>query len=211
MLFVRQLAFSFYCFIATVVAKPPLQGSALMTPHQSFSSSVGVLGCKVNTSRVAYWPLPVDCDDICVRIEHEGTELVVLRIDSSASAFDISYDAWNVLGFGVSAIESPQMGGGIQMNYISVPIDKCLALLDDGNLPLSAANSMSFLGECLGKPESFVARHHKLYNILDPACQYGKDEVCSHVLGSNQPHCPTPLGVNTPLGLPIGDIPYGTQ
>lgn len=172
---------------------------------------MGVLGCKINTSRVAYWPMPVDCDDICVRIEHEGTELVVLRIDSSASAFDISYDAWNVLGFGVSATESPQVGGGIQMNYNSVPADECLALLDDGKLPLSAANSINFLGECLGKPESFVARHHKLYNIFDPTCQYEKDEVCTHISGSNQPRCPTALGVNTPLGLPVGDIQYGTQ
>jgi hypothetical protein len=31
-----------------------------------YSSSAGVLGCKVNTDRIAYWPMAVDCHNICV-------------------------------------------------------------------------------------------------------------------------------------------------
>lgn len=31
-------------------------GTVWATPHDSYSSSVGVLGCKVNTDRIAYWP-----------------------------------------------------------------------------------------------------------------------------------------------------------
>lgn len=209
-MFVSQIFLRLAGTLAAVAAEASLpSGQALITPHQSFSSSVGVLGCKINASRVAYWPLPVDCDDICVRVDHQGRELVLLRVDRSASAFDISYDAWNLLGFGVSAAQSPKMGGGILMNYTSVPIDECLGLLDGGTLPLSAANSMNFLHECLQKPESFVARYHKLYNIFDPTCRYGKDEVCTRLVDSNQPQCPSGLGVNTPLNLPIGDIQYG--
>lgn len=41
--------------------------------------------------------MPVDCDNICVKVEYQRTELVLLRVDSSASAFDTSYDAWNLL------------------------------------------------------------------------------------------------------------------
>ena len=39
--------------------RAPAGGSISVTPHQQYSSSVGVLGCKINTNRVAckqYWP-----------------------------------------------------------------------------------------------------------------------------------------------------------
>ncbi|KAH7110030.1 hypothetical protein B0J13DRAFT_462591, partial [Dactylonectria estremocensis] len=49
-------------------------------PHEQYSSSVGVLGCKINTNRVAYWPRPVSCDDICVQITYEDREVYLLRI-----------------------------------------------------------------------------------------------------------------------------------
>lgn len=36
-------------------------GTAMgITPHDMYSSSVGVLGCKIDTNRVAYWPQSVD-------------------------------------------------------------------------------------------------------------------------------------------------------
>lgn len=49
-------------------------------------------------------------------IEHEGSERVVLKIDSFASAFDIPCDAWNLLGFETSATKNSQMGASIKMN-----------------------------------------------------------------------------------------------
>jgi len=43
-------------------------GTYNVTPHNYYSSSVGVLGCKINYNRVAYWPMAVDCDSMCVKL-----------------------------------------------------------------------------------------------------------------------------------------------
>ncbi len=56
-----------------------------VTPHDMYSSSVGVLGCKINTNRVAYWPMSVDCDNICVQVSYQGRSLNLLRIDQYVS------------------------------------------------------------------------------------------------------------------------------
>lgn len=185
--------------------------SASMTPHDKYSSSIGVPGCKINTNRVAYWPGSVNCDDICVKVTKGDRSLHLLRIDSSAGAHDISYDAWNHLGFGSSAEDDPQTGGGINMEYEYVDNEECKDLLDDGKLPLSAANSMNYLASCLAEPSSWVAKNHELLNILDSQCQYGKDEKCTLDLDvSNQPSCPSTLGATTKLDKPVMDIAYGT-
>lgn len=70
-------------------------GTIWATPHEQYSSSAGVLGCKIDTNRVAYWPGPVDCDSICVSVSRAGRSVTLLRIDSSQGAHDLSYDAWN--------------------------------------------------------------------------------------------------------------------
>src|SRR3569833_2656431 len=81
------------------------------TPHDSYSSSVGVLGCKINTDRVAYWPGSVDCNNICVKLSYGGRSVHLLRIAQSGGAYDISYDAWNYLQTGKSATTDPITGG----------------------------------------------------------------------------------------------------
>lgn len=187
--------------------------SASITPHAQYSSSVGVLGCKIDTNRVAYWPGSVGCDDLCVKITNGGRSTHVLKIDSSAGAHDISYDAWNYLGFGHSAKDDPQMGGGIAMEYETVDMDECKDLLDDGKLPLSAANSMNYVASCLQQPDSWVAKNYKLYNILDPVCKVGHDEECSLDLAvSNQPSCPSTLGTDGGMKKSdtVTNIAYGT-
>lgn len=187
--------------------------SASVTPHDQYSSSIGVVGCKIDTNRVAYWPMSVDCNNICVKVSYEGRSLNLLKIDTSGGAYDISYDAWNYLGFGSSAKDDPQQGGGIAMEYEFVDADECADLLDDGKLPLTAANSMNYVAACLAEPDSWVAKNHELINILDPVCHYGYDEVCSLDLSvSNQPTCPHTLGLNTPLdpAQPVYNIGYGT-
>jgi hypothetical protein len=60
------------------------------TPHDKYSSSVGVLGCKINTNRVAYWPGSVDCNNICVKLSYNGRSVNLLRIDQSGGAYDVS-------------------------------------------------------------------------------------------------------------------------
>jgi len=200
---------------AALVSANPLprgeSGSASITPHDMYSSSIGVLGCKINTNRVAYWPGSVDCNNICVKVSNEGRSVYLLKIDSSGGAHDISYDAWNYLGFGSSATKDPQMGGGIAMNYEYVHASKCKDLLDDGKLPLAAANSMNYVASCLSEPKSWVAQNYQLYNINDPVCKHGVNEKCHLNLDvSNQPEFPSRLGSAKELKMKVENIMYGT-
>ncbi|OHF03840.1 hypothetical protein CORC01_00702 [Colletotrichum orchidophilum] len=187
-------------------------GSSSMTPHDAFSSSIGVLGCKIDINRVAYWPNAVGCNDICVKVSHGDRSVNLLRIDQSGGAFDISYDAWNYLSTGKSATDDPTMGGGVPMDWETVDASECAHLLKDGKLPLSAANSMNYLSSCLAQPDSFVAKNHTLYNIQNSACTWGVDEVCTLDLAvSNQASCPSGLGsVKALTTLPVENIAYGT-
>ncbi|KAJ0382992.1 hypothetical protein COL922a_011405 [Colletotrichum nupharicola] len=188
-------------------------GTAGMTPHDAFSSSIGVLGCKINTNRVAYWPNSVGCDDICVKVTNGERYVHLLRIDQSGGAYDISYDAWNYLSTGKGAAEAPSQGGPISMEWEAVPASECGFLLkDNGKFPLSAANSMNYLASCLAQPNSFVAKNYALYNIQNSACTWGVDELCNLDLAvSNQASCPSGLGVTTALkDQPVTNIAYGT-
>lgn len=183
-----------------------------VTPHDSYSSSIGVLGCKVNTDRVAYWPDTVTCDNICVSLSYESRQLYLLRIDQSAGAHDISYDAWNYLYTGKAATDKPVAGGGVEMTAQAADPSKCRDLIHTkgSRLPLSAANSMNYLSDCLGKADSWVAGHHVLYNVLDPLCTIGYDEECKlDWPAQNQATCPHQLGLPDVLkGSPVYNIRY---
>ena len=186
--------------------------TAGITPHVEYSSSVGVIGCKINTSRVAYWPDDVGCNDICVEVSYGGRSVHLLKIDKSTRAHDVSYDAWNYLVYGKSAKEEPHMGGAVEMQYQFVPADRCRPLLFDGKLPLSAPSSMGYVGHCLMEENSWVARNYELINIFDSTCHLGWNEVCILDMDvSNQPACPNTLGEALPLaGLAVTNIEYGT-
>ena len=188
---------------------------ASVTPHDRYSSSIGVLGCKIDTNRVAYWPTFPGCDNLCVKVNANGRSVYLLRIDQSGGAYDISYDAWNYLVTGQSATVNPQYGGGISANYEERPMSECVSagLLskNNGKLPLTAANSMNYVSSCLSQPSSWVAQNYELYNIFTPVCTYGIDEKCTLNLAvSNQPSCPHQLGLTTPLDEPVWNIDYGT-
>lgn len=187
-------------------------GAVWATPHDSYSSSVGVLGCKINTNRIAYWPGSVDCNSICVSLSYDGRSVNLLRIDQSQGAHDVSYDAWNYLYTGYSATDKPVAGGAVAMNYANVDASACSDLIHtDGNkLPLSAANSMNFLASCLAQPSSWVAQHYTLYNILDSTCAWGHDDECSlDWPAANQATCPSTLGDPATLtSAPVYNIKY---
>lgn len=184
------------------------------TPHEQYSSSVGVLGCKINTNRVAYWPSSISCDDICVELSHGDRSVKLLKIDQSEGAYDVSYDAWNYLITGKSARDEPTTGGPMEMQYRNISASSCKDLIDTkGNkLPLSAANSMNFLASCLDQPDSWVAENHVLYNVLDPVCSLGYDETCElDWPAANQASCPNTLGVPNELdSAPVYNVQYGT-
>lgn len=213
---VRMLTFFPFLLFSTASVAAALSTkrtvTAGMTPHDQYSSSIGVLGCKINTNRVAYWPGDVTCNDICVEVSNAGRSVTLLKIDTSAGAHDISYDAWNYLIYGKSAKESPRQGGAVEMQYQIVPADRCKHLLFNGKLPLSASNSMNYVTFCLQDKNSWVARNYELINIVDATCHWGWDETCSLNLSeSNQPTCPNRLGEQHPLvGLAVTNIQYGT-
>ncbi|EFY95871.1 hypothetical protein X797_009662 [Metarhizium robertsii] len=200
------------CGSACVTPKREDTSTIWATPHDSYSSSIGVPGCKINTDRVAYWPQSVDCDNICVSLEYDDRRVYLLRIDQSTGAHDVSYDAWNYLYTGKSATEKPTAGGPVAMQYRNVDASRCKSLIHtkDNKLPLSAANSMNFLAGCLAQPDSWVANNYMTLNIVDSICTLGVDEQCKlHWPDANQPSCPHVLGGQVSLkDAPVYNIQY---
>lgn len=179
--------------------------SISVTPHEQFSSSVGVLGCLINTNRVAYFPSFPDCNKPCLRLKSKDREVTVLHIDSSEGAHDISYDAWNYLKTGKSAKEDPQQGNGIEVESEKLSLDdsSCSALLNetDGKLPIMA-KSPQWGMEC---PDNVEFR-----NIGTSTCTQGKDEKCE--VSGNQVKCPSGDGAASKEleGMTVTNIEYGT-
>ncbi|KAH7112857.1 hypothetical protein B0J11DRAFT_597625 [Dendryphion nanum] len=184
-----------------------------ITPHAQYSSSVGVLGCHIDTNRAAYWPHSPGCDTMCVKVSANGRSVHLLQLDTSAGAYDISYDAWNYLSTGQSATDNPTIGGGIDADYEFVSMDQCSDLIKtpSGKLPLMAANSMNFFAGC--GSNSWVGQNSALYNIQNAACTLGFNEVCTLDLAvSNQPSCPHMLGAQNALsGIGVQNIVFGTD
>jgi hypothetical protein len=180
--------------------------------HDAYSSSIGVLGCKINTDRVAYFPDPVSCDDICVKVSANGRSVFLLRIDRSGGSPDISYDAFNFLQTGQGAEVNPQFPGSMTATVESAPISNCLEFITEPSKKLAfiAANSEFATGCPAG---SFVRENHILYNIRNPTCSLGFDEVCQMPPPevSNQATCPHILGAQDPLTTqPVFNIAVGT-
>ncbi|KAI1308896.1 hypothetical protein F5Y03DRAFT_85149 [Xylaria venustula] len=198
--------------LTQIAARSGTGGSVSATPHDSYSSSVGVLGCKVDTDRIAYWPGSVDCDNICVSLSYSGRSVKLLRVDSSQGAHDVSYDAWNYLVTGYSATKKPTAGGGVAMDFEYLDPSDCSSLIHTHGhkLPLSASNSINYLASCLEQPDSWVAKNYVLYNIQDAICSWGHDETCTlDWPTANQPTCPHTLG--DPVALttdPVYNIRY---
>lgn len=209
-----RLSLSLLLFL-TMAAADSSEISISATPHDSYSSSIGVLGCKINTNRVAYWPMAVDCTNLCVKLSYAARSVHLLRVDQSGGAYDVSYDAWNYLQTGQSAAKHPIAGGGVAMTYENASASDCADLLHTGGkgLPLSAANSMNFLASCLADDASWVGQNYVLYNIADPVCSLGYDEKCDldWDAGANQATCTHQLGLQASLTSdPVYNIRYPT-
>ncbi|KAI1776314.1 hypothetical protein F4818DRAFT_376809 [Hypoxylon cercidicola] len=188
-------------------------GSTSVTPHDRFSSSIGVLGCKINTNRVAYWPEARGCDNMCVNVSANGRNVHLLAIDQSGGAHDISYDAWNYLVSGESATTNPQQGGGIAATWEDVPMSECADLITEpsGRLAFSAVTAMNTVSNCMSNP--WFAENYVLYNIYTQQCTLGYDETCTLPPPSegNQATCPHTLGAQAVLTTqPVYNIDYGT-
>lgn len=127
------LAFTAATQASAIPVRRANSGTVSMTPHDAYSSSIGVLGCKIDVNRVAYWPSAPDCNSICLKVTGKnGKTLNLLHIDQSGGAHDISYDAWSELNCGVPATAGTCQGGGVSMKCmykISFPLLSLFALL----------------------------------------------------------------------------------
>lgn len=178
-----------------------------VTPHEQFSSSVGVLGCLIDTNRVAYFPSFPSCKSPCLRLKDKdhGREVTLLPLDSSKGAHDISYDAWNYLKTGSSAREDPSQGAGIEVDAEELFLDDedCQALLSetDGRIPIMAKSPQWGL-KC---PEAVEFR-----NIGTSTCTTGTDEVCD--VNGSLVDCPSgdKGGVAELEGMAVENVEYGT-
>lgn len=63
--------------------------------HVEYSSSMGVIGCLMNTNRIAYFPMTPPCSNPCIKLTApNGNTINVLHIDQSGGSYDISMDAY---------------------------------------------------------------------------------------------------------------------
>ena len=198
-------------FIITLLALAIASASAReeieVTPHDRYSSSIGVIGCFIKTNRVAYFPTVPSCEHPCVRRTHKysGRQLTLLRIDQSQGAYDISYDAWNILGTSQSATEAPALGNSIPvyMEPVAFEDPECQGLLQGragGKIPLMASSPNWGL-TCQDKV--------RFFNFRDPICSLGSDEECA-LDKDGVIQCPNGVGmVDTYNGPTVTDIPYG--
>ncbi|KAI3317103.1 hypothetical protein HD806DRAFT_397436 [Xylariaceae sp. AK1471] len=137
----------------------------------------------------------------------------LLKIDRSEGAHDISYDAWNYLSTGKSAVENPIVGGGLAATYENVPMAECASVVKEpnGRLAFSAANSMNFIKSC--SSGSWIAQNYALYNIANPVYTWGLNEECEMPPPGqgNQPMCPHQLGSLAMLASePVYNLDYMT-
>lgn len=143
---------------------------------------------------------------MCVKLTYQGQSLNLLHVDTSGGAHDISYDAWNQLVCGVSATEKACTGGGYDMQYEWVDMSECSSILTSGTgkLGFAAANSMDQISYCLdlknAGDDNWTADNYELYNIDNPTCTLGYDELCTlDYPAENQPSCTHTLGAQPTL------------
>lgn len=180
-------------------------GTVYVTPHSQFSSSIGVLGCKVNTDRIAYWPAFPDCTNMCIKLTFGSRSRTILHIDTSGGNYDISFDAFQYLAFGSSATASPAIlnaDAGANMDYEIVDMSECSDIItsDTGKLSFIAV-SPNQVDSCLDQSSSWVAQNYELRNIANSQCQYGVDEVCTLDTVTGTANCPSGAGTNGNVAL----------
>ncbi|KAF2148222.1 hypothetical protein K461DRAFT_282639 [Myriangium duriaei CBS 260.36] len=156
--------------------------TATFTPHVQYASSMGVLGCKINTNRVGYLPMWPGCDNLCYKIHNPatGNSVNILHVDSSAAAYDISADAFNYLVTGQGAKGNAVDPNPTTMEYSVVSMDQCYDIINGNTtkLPILAKNPDAVSNCIANEPKSWLANHYALYNLANSCCSYGEDVPC---------------------------------
>lgn len=160
----------------------------VLTPQADYASSLGILGCKVNTDLVVSWPKAADCESLCVRITTNTRSLHLLQVDQSISAYGISNYVFDILISG----ENRPAGEGALIEYEFVSTRECSHILLEEALPLSADIGLGFLTQCLSNSSTWVAQNYRLFNFHDSQCREGSEEECDLDLNIRQrPFCPS--------------------
>lgn len=181
----------------------PMSGNVYVTPHAQFSSSIGVLGCKVNVNRIAYWPYFPDCTNMCIKLTFGSRSRTVLHIDQSGRNYDISFDTFQYLLYDSSATASPAIlnpSSGTNMDYEIVDMSECSDIItsDTGKLSIIAANPNQVIS-CVSQPDSWIKQNYELRNIRTSDCMYGVDEVCTFDAVTGTASCPSMVGTDVDL------------
>lgn len=198
-------------------------GAARVTPHDAFSSTIGVHGCKVDVNRMAYWPEWPDCSGMCIKLKYGSRSRTVLHLDVSGEAHDISFDTYQYLAYGTSATSSPaflnpDLKGALDVTYEVVDMSECADIItsDTGKMSFMAV-SPNQVNKCLGEGDNWVAQNYELRNIGDSQCQWGVDEVCTFDSVTGTSNCPSGVGskASSPLtpAQPVIDLtsPCGVE
>lgn len=205
-MFFRTLSLlSALAVIGVISSSLPSSGTVYVTPHSQFSSSIGVLGCKVDTNRIAYWPYWPDCTNMCIKLTFGSRSKTILHIDASGGAHDISFDAFQYLAFNSSATASPAIlnaNAGVNMDYKIVDMSECSDIIksDTGKLSFLAVSPNQIVS-CQDQNGSWVADNFEVRNIANSQCQYGVDEVCTFDDTTGTSTCPSGVGTKGTVAL----------
>lgn len=178
--------------LAAVSDKRALSVVIALDSHVEYSSSMGVLGCLINTNRIAYFPMMPPCTNPCIKLTApNGNTINVLHIDQSGGSYDISMDAYKTLKYGagwksINGLPEAKWDG-VKYEYVSM--DQCKDILPEGKMPVMAKSPNKF-NECLvSDPQSFWAKNTQFYDIDDARCLRGVLQKCEILPPNNIPTC----------------------
>lgn len=159
----------------------PNISSVALDSHVQYSSSLGVIGCLIDTNRVAYWPSAPPCDNPCVKLTApNGNTITVLHIDQSGGSYDISMDAYKTIKHGSNwrSINnaSEAKWPGVTWEYVNM--SECAGIIPSGNLPVIAKSPNKYISCVASAPQSFWATHTTFYDIDDQRCLRGVMQTC---------------------------------
>ncbi|KAJ4367830.1 hypothetical protein N0V86_009667 [Didymella sp. IMI 355093] len=167
-------------------------GTIALDSHVEYSSSTGVIGCLINTNRIAYFPMMPPCSNPCIKLTApNGNSINVLHIDQSGGSYDISMDAYKTLKYGagwksINTLPEAKWDG---VTYEYVSMDQCGGILPQGTLPVIAKSPNKYVECAASEPQSFWATHTQFYDIDDTRCLRGVMQTCEMVPPNNTPTC----------------------
>lgn len=159
------------CLASSTASRITGPTSLAITPHSQFSSSLGLVGCMVNTSRMAYWPECIDtCRGSCYKVTHGSRSVYLLHADNSGGAHDISAEAMIYLTDGTTPSQPNHLQSGpVTMQVEPADFSQCTYILKDSKFWMSALHPTAYT-DCIGHSDAgtFMLDNAGFLNIDDP-------------------------------------------